>query len=107
MPQWPHWYVLREWGNAREFDFVERLITKYGYKDVFAKGRTPDSYLVIGKFKYWVIGRVLNMAAPISNTEMRKRGERWLAKHGKIIGPYGHPIDKKYARRRTPRPKTR
>ena len=26
MPQWPHWYVLREDGSAREFDFVNRLI---------------------------------------------------------------------------------
>lgn len=52
MPQWPHEYILREWGNAREFDFVERLIAKYGYKDVWTKGRPPRSYLVIGTAKF-------------------------------------------------------
>jgi hypothetical protein len=67
-PQWPHWYLLREQGNAREFDFFDRLISKYGYEDVWTTGKPPDSYLVIGKFKYWVMGNVLNRAAPISNT---------------------------------------
>ena len=33
MPHWPHWYVLREDGSAREFDFVNRLIKKFGYPD--------------------------------------------------------------------------
>jgi hypothetical protein len=37
MPQWPHWYVFREWGNAREFDFFERLIAKHGYPDKWGK----------------------------------------------------------------------
>ena len=60
MPQWPHSYVLREDGHAREFDFVERLITKLGYEDAW--GSRVDSYLVIGQFKYWVLGNVLNRA---------------------------------------------
>src|SRR5215211_7630842 len=71
MPQWPHWYVLREYGSTREFHFVERLIEKFGYADEW--GTRTDSYLVIGKFKYWVIDNVLNRAAPISNAQMRKR----------------------------------
>ena len=49
MLQWPHWYVFREDGSAREFDFVERLIKKFGYEDTW--GKRTDSYVVIGKFK--------------------------------------------------------
>src|SRR5438093_5541892 len=64
MPQWPHCYVLREDGSAREFDFVNRLIKKFGYPDKW--GSRTDFYLVIGKFKYWVIEEVMNLAAPIS-----------------------------------------
>jgi hypothetical protein len=93
MPQWPHWYVLREWGKARDFDFVKRLIEKCGYTDVWTKGKPPGSYLVIGNFKYWVLGHVLNRAAPISNAEFRRRGLRWLSRHGKVLGPYGRAID--------------
>jgi len=79
MPQWPHWYLIREEGSAREFDFVDRLIKKCGYQDVW--GKRSDYYLVIGKFKYWVIEDVLNRAAPISNAEVRKRGLKYLARH--------------------------
>ena len=96
MPQWPHWYILREWGNAREFDFVARLIKKFGYPDGW--GKRTDSYLVIGKFKYWVIEDVLNRAAPISNAEFRKGGLRYAARHGKKIGPYGRLISIKKKR---------
>jgi hypothetical protein len=96
MPQWPHGYILREWGSAREFDFVARLIKKFGYPDNW--GKRIDSYLVIGKFKYWVIEDVLNRAAPISNAEVRKRGLRYLARHGKKVGPYGRLISIKKAR---------
>lgn len=91
MPQWPHSYVLREDGHAREFDFFERLVTKLGYEDAW--GSRVDSYLVIGRFKYWVLGNVLNRAAPRSNAEVRRRGLGWLARHGKKIGPYGRAID--------------
>ena len=57
MPQWPHWYVLREDGSAREFDFIARLIEQFGYPDKW--GTRTDCYLVIGKFKYWAIDNVL------------------------------------------------
>ena len=97
MPQWPHSYVRRENGSAREFDFVNRLIKKSGYPDKWGKRR--DSYLVIGKFKYWIIEDVLNRAAPISNEEVRKRGLRYCARHGKKIGPWGRLISVKKKRR--------
>jgi hypothetical protein len=90
MPQWPHWYVFREDGSAREFDFLDRLIKHFGYEDSW--GKRTDSYLVIGKFKYWVIEDVLNRAAPISNAEVRRRGSRWVARRGKKIGPWGRLI---------------
>jgi hypothetical protein len=90
------WYVLREWGSARDFDFVGRLIKKFGYKDTW--GNRSDSYLVIGRFKYWRIEDVLNRAAPLSNAAVRKRGLRWLARHGKKIGPWGRLISVKKKR---------
>jgi hypothetical protein len=96
MPQWPHWYVVRKSGSAREFDFVGRLIKKFGYKDTW--GNRSDSYLVIGRFKYWPIEDVLNRAAPLSNAAVRKRGLRWLARHGKKIGPWGRLISVKKKR---------
>jgi hypothetical protein len=98
MPQWPHWYIVREWGSARKFDFMGRLIKEFGYRDRW--GNRNDSYLVIGKYKYWVIEDVLNRAAPISNPEVRKRGLRYLARHGKRIGPWGRLISVKKKRGR-------
>jgi hypothetical protein len=100
MPQWPHWWVLREDGSAREFDFVARLIKKFGYPDKW--GTRTGYYLVIGKFKYWVIEDVLNRAAPLSNAEFRRRGMRYCARHGKKIGPYGRLISIKEKRGRNP-----
>ncbi len=101
MPQWPHWYVGREWGSAREFDFVGRLIKKFGYQDIWGKSR--NSYLVIGRYKYWVDEDCLNRAAPLSNEEVRKRGLRYAARHGKKIGPWGRliSIKKKRSRKRS------
>jgi len=69
---------------------VAKLIKKFGYEDTW--GKRADSYLVIGKFKYWVIEDCLNRAAPISNAEVRKRGLRYISRHGKNIGPYGRLI---------------
>src|SRR5438093_2616002 len=77
MPQWPHWYVLREDGSAREFDFVDRLIRKFGYPDKWGS-RTKYSF-VMGRFKYWVDEDCLNRGAPISNAEVRRRGLRYAA----------------------------
>ena len=98
MPQWPHCYVMREWGSAREFDFVARLIKKFGYQDTW--GRRSDSHLAIGAFKYWVIEDCLNRAAPISNAEVRRRGLRYLARHSKKIGPWGRLVSVKKRRGR-------
>ena len=97
MPQWPHWYVIRESGSAREFDFVARLIERFGYPDPW--GARTDYYLVVRKFKYWAIDNVLNRATPISNAEMRKRGLRYAARHGKKIGPWGRLISIKRSSR--------
>jgi hypothetical protein len=95
MAHWPHWYVLRE-GHAREFDFVDRLITKFGYEDTW--GRRTDRFLAVGEFKYWVLGNVLNRAEPISNVEVRERGKEWLREHGKEVGPGGRLVDARKSR---------
>ena len=89
-PQWPHWYVVRKRSTAREFDSIASLIERFGYSD---RWNTRTSYyLVIGKFKYWVIDNVLNRAAPLSNVEFKKRGARYATRHGKKIGPYGRLV---------------
>jgi hypothetical protein len=72
MPQWPHWWVLRENGIAREFDFVKRLIKQFGCRDPWGR-RTKYSF-VMGRLKYWVDEDCLNRGAPISNEEVKKRG---------------------------------
>ena len=90
MPQWPHWYLVRESGSAREFDFIARLIKKFGYSDKW--GNRSNSYLVIEKFKYWVDDDVLK--------EYRKRGLRYAARRGKRIGPWGRLINNKKKRDR-------
>jgi hypothetical protein len=93
MPQWPHWWVLRENGSGREFDFVDQLIKKFGYPDPW---RTRIKYsFVLGKFKYWVDEDCLNRGAAISNAEVIKRGARYAARHGKRIGPWGRLISVK------------
>ena len=90
MPQWPHWYIIRNRRNARAFDFIDRLIYDFGYADTW-DDRT-NWYFVIEKFKYWIDENVLNRAAPISNAEFRRRGVRYAARHGKRIGPWGQLI---------------
>jgi hypothetical protein len=97
-PHWPHWYIIRKRSNARKFDFISRLIEKFGYQDRW--GNRNDYYLVIGKFKYWAIDNVLNRGVPVSNAEVRKRGLRYAARHGKKIGPWGRLINVKKKRSR-------
>jgi hypothetical protein len=96
-PQWPHSYVGREWGSTREFDFVADLIDEFGYPDIW--GNRTNYYLMIGKLKYWVDEDCLNRAAPLSNAEVRKRGLRYAARHGKKIGPWGRLINVKKGKR--------
>ena len=98
MPQWPHWYVLREDGSAREFDFVNRLIKKFGYQDKWGS-RTKYSFVIV-RFKYWVDEDCLNRGTPISNEQVRRRGDRYAARHGKKIGPWGRLISVKKKRGR-------
>ena len=55
MPHWPHWYVLREDGSAREFDFVNRLIKKFGYRqpphrDIIAAEIVEDLQAALARF---------------------------------------------------------
>jgi len=105
MPQWPHWCLGREWGSAREFDFVARLIKKFGYEDTWGSRR--NSYFVIGKFKYWVDEDCLNRAVLLSNAEVRRRGLRYAARRGKRIGPWGRLVSVKKRRGKNRRKRVR
>jgi hypothetical protein len=80
MPQWPHWYVVRNWGHQRDFDFFARLIDKDGYIDSWGQKRWK--YLVVDDFKYWLCDNVLNRAKPKLNAWVIKEGKKYVAKHG-------------------------
>lgn len=98
MPQWPHWYIIRGEGNRREdFDRLATLIKREGAGDTW--GRQTRRYLRIGKHKYWVLGDIINRAAPIPSAEVRRRGQLWLRQHGKRVGPYGNLISVRTTRR--------
>ena len=91
MPQWPHWYIVRGEGNrCADFDRFARLIRKYGDDDAW--GRETRAYCRIANFKYWVLGEIINRAAPLRSAEVRRRGERWLIAHGMRVGPYGKAV---------------
>ena len=104
MPQWPHSYVLRkEVPSVREYKWFLKLIEQYGYEDSW--NSWWEHYLVIGSYKYWGWddgdgkGGVINRAVPIKNDEVKRRGQLWLSRNKKIVGPYGRPIAKRYFRR--------
>src|SRR5512143_3490428 len=91
MPQWPHWYIVGGKGNqSRQFNRFANLIKEYGEEDRW--GRHTLCFLRIDSYKYWVMGEIINRAAPIPSTEVLRRGKEWLRRHGKKIGPYGYLI---------------
>jgi hypothetical protein len=94
MPQWPHSYIIRGEGNrAADFDRLAALVKRHGEDDKW--GRETRRYLRVGDFKYWVMGEVINRGEPIPSSEVRRRGEEWLRRHRKKIGPYGHLVSVK------------
>jgi len=91
MPQWPHWYIIAGEGNShRDFRRLAQLIEAYGQPDKW--GRETRLYLRIAKFKYWVMEDVINRATPIASSEVRRRGEVWMRRHHKRVGPYGRLV---------------
>ena len=76
MPQWPHWYTVRDWAPDKqtEYDFFATAINKYGYVDSWRDDRWH--YLVVDEFKYWAIEDVLNRAAPKPNAQVLDEGEK-------------------------------
>ena len=60
MPEWPHWYVLKDWCPEWEAAFVElvRRIFDLGRDEPWGAG-TPDErtvrYYYLGEYKYWVM----------------------------------------------------
>lgn len=53
MPQWPHWYTVRDWapGSADEFTRLARKIFSDGADELW-NGKAYR-YLYLGQFKYW------------------------------------------------------
>ena len=101
MPQWPHWYIVHGKANrCEEFNRFAKLIKKHGKDERW--GRQIFRYLRVGSYKYWVMGEIINRAAPIPSSEVLRRGEEWLRRHRKKIGPHGNliPISKPQAQKR-------
>jgi hypothetical protein len=83
MPQWPHCYVLREWGRKRDFDLFAKLIEENGYIDQWGQNRRK--YLVVDNLKYWIDDDVLNRAKPKLNEWFREYGKKYIAKYGRRV----------------------
>lgn len=84
MPQWPHWYIVAgEGARSREFDRFATLIRRFGEIDRW--GRQTLCYLRVDNYKYWIMGEIINRAAPIPSSEVRRLGEEWLRQQGKHI----------------------
>jgi hypothetical protein len=60
MPQWPHFYIVRNQKNHELFDRFADYVNKNGYDGQFLG--TKRTYFEIGKYKYWVILPVINRA---------------------------------------------
>jgi len=65
MPQWPHYYIVRN--NENEDDFVElvKIIRSEGTPEPFLE--KTYLYLQIGEYKYWTMGN------PIEGTTIINR----------------------------------
>lgn len=76
MPQWPHFYTIRDWNPDKEaeFTFFAEVIQKDGVPDRW--GKNNWYYLKVDQYKYWVIDNVLNRAAPILNSAVIKAGKK-------------------------------
>jgi hypothetical protein len=59
MPQWPHWYVMKEWNPGRETEFMElvRRIFQEGRDEPWGEGRARRvvRYYYLGDHKYWAM----------------------------------------------------
>ena len=59
MPQWPHWYVMKDWNPGREGEFMElvRRIFGEGRDEQWGAGKWERTvrYYFAGDFKYWVM----------------------------------------------------
>ena len=73
MPQWPHWYTVREWNPdlESEFEAFATLIRETGvvkpWPRTSAHPKYHHTYLTIDGFEYWTMG------APISETTVINR----------------------------------
>ena len=79
MPDWPHWYVMRQWNPGREEEFMElvRLIFEQGQNEQWAVG-TPyertTRYYVSGEYKYWAMDPSIAETDLINRARLDGRG---------------------------------
>jgi hypothetical protein len=70
MPFMPHWYVVRENCDEKEFlDFVI-YIRQYGEERAFGKKR-KFVYLDIGQYTYWTMGNTLDITKIINRARIK------------------------------------
>jgi len=72
MPQWPHWYVMKQWNPGREPEFMElvRRIFEEGRDEQWGVGTAHERtvrYYFLGDYRYWV------MDATIAETDLINR----------------------------------
>jgi hypothetical protein len=88
MPQWPHWYTVRDWRPdlEAEFEAFARLIRRFGVVAPWprdsANPRYHNAYLVVGAWMYWTMPGtiaehgVINRAEPDLPPDVMREADR-------------------------------
>lgn len=75
MPQWPHWYTIRDWRPDLEaqFEAFARLIRRDGIVAPWPRDsltpRYRNAYLVVGDWMYWTMPGGLAETVVINRAE--------------------------------------
>ena len=75
MPQWPHWYTVRDWRPDLEpqFEAFARLIRRRGVVAPWprdsARPRYNHAYLVVGEWMYWTMPGTIAEQGVINRAE--------------------------------------
>jgi len=67
MPQWPHWYSLREWNDDEDFMEFCRLIRSTSVYQ--KKTNWTRVYLDIGDYYYWTMNKDIEATTLINRAE--------------------------------------
>jgi len=65
MPQWPHWYTLRQtWESSQDFESVVVFIRENGKTEKYMN--KEYAYFYLNGYKYWTMGTSPNQTILIN-----------------------------------------